>query len=217
MAVRRARIPPFPQAQPRAGPSGKIGRQATRGADARGFLEGLKGLTAISTEAAAALADHDGPLDLSGLAELSPEAATALARHDSGLELNGLTELPPDVSRALARHRGWLYLTVQNALSREAAAALASYDGGLRLTVTTLTEDAAAALATRKGELRIEGLQSLSVAAAEALVNREERLWVSESAAEVIELLKSVDRRLELKRNREIGAEILRRTRQSPQ
>ena len=104
----------------------------------------LENLTALSEDAAVALADSEGDLELNGLRELSADVAEALARHKgdvcsstkgswakecSKLSLNGLTELSDEVAEALSKHKGDLYLGGLAGLSDNAAEALAKHKG----------------------------------------------------------------------------------------
>jgi hypothetical protein len=144
----------------------------------------LNGLTTLSPEAAKELARHDGWLSLNGLKSLSNETAEILSQHKGYLHLDGLTKLSDEAAKALARHNGELSLNGLTSLSDEAAKALAKHTGGrLYLKgVTSLSTQAVQALAQRKGggpsnQTRLDGLTSLTVEDAAALVDAHPHNW----------------------------------------
>ena len=78
-------------------------------ASAERFLKdgfNIRDFTQIEDEAAEALANHDGYLDLDGLTSLSDKATEALANHKGSLDLSGLTSLTDHAAEALAKYRG---------------------------------------------------------------------------------------------------------------
>ncbi|MCE9568023.1 MAG: DUF1588 domain-containing protein [Planctomycetes bacterium] len=144
----------------------------------------LNHLTVLSPDAAKDLARHEGWLSLNGLRSLPNESAEVLALHKGQLHLDGLTALSPEAARSLARHYGELSLNGLTSLSDEAGVALAKHTGG-RLylkAVKSLSPDVAKALAQRKGggpsnQVRLDGLESLSVEAAAALAEMHGHNW----------------------------------------
>ena len=98
------------------------------------------------------LARHRGTLVLNGLTTLSDEAAGVLAQREGKIHLDGLTGLTHAALAAkLVREHAALNLNSLTSLSDEAAGALAQNDG------------------TLNKELRLDGLKTLSTAAARAL------------------------------------------------
>ena len=134
----------------------------------------LHGLTTVSTEVAAALAEYKGPaLSLAGLTSLPAETAAALARcrtWDGNLAT--LRTLPVETARALAGHRGQqLVLAGLTTITPEAIEALAAYDGGrLYLRIQPLTPDLVRTLAACKAwQPTTETLATLTTEAARVL------------------------------------------------
>jgi hypothetical protein len=94
---------------------------------------------------------------LNGLRSISEQTASALAQHHGWLSLDGLTSLSPEVARCLAQHRHISHLgDFYNSLSlgglqdlgNESSAALAEYPGNLKLNgLRTLSETTARCLA----------------------------------------------------------------------
>lgn len=149
----------------------------------------LDGITLLSDEAAAILAEYDksislrcltqltdGPghlalaaklsredVSLYGLTALSDAAAETLAQgENTALSLMGLTTLSDSVATALAKHKGELCLGLTD-LSDTVAAALAQHNGHLELDkVTTLSDASAAALSKHNGTVYLHGLIELS-------------------------------------------------------
>ena len=109
--------------------------EATRALAQRNGNLSLDGLTSLTGEAAAALAEHHGgTLSLDGLKTLPDKAAAALATHDGWLSIDGLVVLSPGAAKALAQHRGdWLFLDGLTSLSDEAAKSLAQHRGAVSL------------------------------------------------------------------------------------
>ena len=114
----------------------------------------LSGLRTISPDLASTLAAIDGSVHqenrvlLRGLKALSPEAAANLAGCQATLDLSGLEKLPDDVAEALSNHRGCLYLDGLTELTESAAGFLARNKGLLRLNgLESISDATAAALA----------------------------------------------------------------------
>lgn len=134
----------------------------------------LHGLTTVSADVAAALAEYKGPaLSLAGLTSLPAETAAALARcrtWDGNLAT--LRTLPVETARALAGHRGQqLVLAGLTTITPEAIEALAAYDGGqLYLRVQPLTPELVRTLAACKAwQPTTETLATLTTEAARVL------------------------------------------------
>ena len=70
----------------------------------------LEDYNSMDDDAAKALAQHKGDLDLGGLTSLSDAAAQALAQQEGPLYLISLTSLSDAAAQALAQHEGPLYL-----------------------------------------------------------------------------------------------------------
>lgn len=122
----------------------------------------LGGAPALSAEAAAILARHNGQLTFAGPGCFSAAAAAELARHENTISLPHLAAVPADVARALAPHEGTLELGGLSALPADVAPLLAAHAGGLHLpAVETLSPEVAAALAPRSGTIGLAGLRSL--------------------------------------------------------
>jgi hypothetical protein len=159
----------------------------------------LNGLTELSPEVAAALALHPpvlmfgrADLRLNGLKKLSPQAAEALARHEGMVQFYGLEELDSvPLAQKLARQWGELRLGIKH-LSPEVAAELAKHRGFeihfsrlnyfgrndnavsiLRLdNIESLSSAAAEALSAHEGVLVLNGLTTLDPPVAAALAKR---------------------------------------------
>ncbi len=151
--------------------------------EARGRLL-LDGLTTLSTEAAAELARSEGWLSLNGLTSLSHETAVTLAAHKGQLHLDGLTSLSEVQAQVLAGHNGELSLNGLTSLSDEVGVSLAKHTGGrLYLKgVKSLSTTVGKALSQRKGggpthKVCLDGLETLSVGAAEALAASPGHTW----------------------------------------
>ena len=134
----------------------------------------LHGLTTVSTEVAAALAEYKGPvLSLAGLTTLPAETAAALSRCRTwDGNLAALRTLPVETARALAGHRGQqLVLAGLTSITPEAIEALAAYDGGrLYLRIQPLTPDLVRTLAACKAwQPTTETLATLTTDAARVL------------------------------------------------
>lgn len=153
----------------------------------RGRLR-LDSVTSLPDEVATELARREGWLSLNGLATISNGAAEALGGHNGYLFLDGLTTLSNEAAAALAKHGGYLSLNGIKTLSDEAAVPLlqtgglaghAGTRGGLMLNgLTTLSPAAAQALTGRKGaEVRIDGLTTLTPEAAVILMSVPNYVW----------------------------------------
>jgi hypothetical protein len=134
----------------------------------------LRGLTTLSADTAAALAEFTGPfLELDRLTSLDARTAKALARYQGHLSLNGVTELPEETAKSLAESRSeFLFLNGLSSVSAAAAAELAGYNGKwLYLDgLSTMPGDGAEALGRFGGEiLSLQGLAELSPEAARGL------------------------------------------------
>ncbi len=158
--------------------------QAKRLAQERSGRLLLDGLTALSPEAAKELAKHDGWLSLDGLKSVSDATAEALGQHKGQLHLDGLTKVSGGQAKSLARHYGELSLNGLTSLSDEAGVAFAKHTGGrLYLKgVKTLSTEVGKALAQRKGagpsnKVCLDGVESLTVGAAEALAETHGHNW----------------------------------------
>jgi hypothetical protein len=91
-------------------------------------------VTAVSDEAAVALAHCNGDLQLSALTTLTnAELATKLVQRKVLLRLDDLTTLSDEAAKALAQHKGLLDLHGLTTLSDEATQAIAEFEGQLFL------------------------------------------------------------------------------------
>ena len=156
------------------------------------------GLTTLTPEVAAVLAEAQKPLSFNGLTEISPETAAALAKHppnpDLGfahLRLNGIKRLSPEAAAVLATHEGKLLLhSLERLDSIPLAQKMARDWGEIRLGLTELTPEIAAELAKHRGThdpkrpglrrwdgaasiLRLDNIERLSPETAEALAAHE--------------------------------------------
>jgi hypothetical protein len=166
-----------------------------------GAFANFDALTALPTEVAEVLVEHEGALSFNGLTELSPETAAALAKHapsksfgSADLRLNGLKTLSPKTAEALAAHQGKVLLySLEKLDSIPLAQKLARQWGELRLGITELSPPIAAELAKHRGNeedktrpgviarradgaasvLRIDNITSLTPETAEALAAHE--------------------------------------------
>jgi len=161
----------------------------------------LDAVTNLTPETAELLVKAERPLSLNGLTELSPELATALAKHapvkgfgSADLRLNGIKLLTPEAAGALAAHEGKVLLYgLERIESLPLARKLARQWGELRLGLIELSPEIAGELAKHRGNeedktrpgvtvrrqdggasiLRLDNIESLSPAAAEALAAHE--------------------------------------------
>jgi len=93
----------------------------------------FSGLKNISIKSAECLGNNPGgTISLYGLEALSPEAAAHLARHNGQISL-GIKSLELDVAKSLSIHRGSLDLINLEAISPECAKALSMVQGDLDL------------------------------------------------------------------------------------
>lgn len=127
---------------------------------------------------AAQQAVDDGDVDLEQFTTIEPDAAAALSKYRGySLRLNGLSNVTAEVARSLAASRSnTLELDGIQSLSDAAATALAEHRGGLCLNgLTTLSVAAAASLAgikaseTHRANVSLNGLTSITDEAAEQL------------------------------------------------
>jgi len=137
------------------------------------FLGGLRSLTSLALIAKLASTERD-EMYLNGVSHLSPETAAVLAEYKGGkLVLNGLRELTRGVAEGLSGFKGYyLALCGLRELSPGAAAALAEYAGDFLYLdrVRSLSSQSAAGLANYKGDrLFLRGLEDLTPDAASAL------------------------------------------------
>lgn len=135
----------------------------------------LRGLTALDTDTAKALAKFKGmALGLDGLSALSPDVAAAIAEFSGDiLSLQGLRGLDDAAAAALGKFPGkQLVIGYPTTLSPAAAAGLAEFKGGTLCIGGPTRIDPAAAEALAKyagGDLRLPSLRTLNAAAARAL------------------------------------------------
>ena len=136
------------------------------------FLDRLRSISEpVASILGRSLADT---LSFDGLTSLSPESAAALAEHrEAGttLMLDGLKKLPQGVAAGLAKHQGDLFLQGITALSESEAAALSEHRGGQLLlsSIRTITPSVAAALSSYKHVLGLDGIIKLDDDVASAL------------------------------------------------
>jgi len=128
----------------------------------RGDLPGFK---TIPIDVARALAKREHGLSLKGLTTISDEAAKSLGRKLNG-DLPELTSLSPEVAKLIAQSRGPLVLSSLTSLTDETAKALTENGqnrGNLYLNgLTTITPDTARAICRREGYLYLNGLTTIS-------------------------------------------------------
>lgn len=136
-------------------------------------------VTELSPEVAAILAGGQGDVQLGALAEITPEAAAALAKCRGPLSLPKLSALTPAVAAALAPATCRLHLPGVTALTPEAAAAIAPHAGLLDLSVKELSDDTAAALARHVGDMRLDGLTSLTSLPLAERLGRQKTVWIT--------------------------------------
>ena len=89
--------------------------------------------TALSYDAATALAKHHTRLEFPGLSRISPRVASALATQKGTLVLNGFCTMAKSIARALAAHEGKLVLKNLVTLDTAALETLAAHDGPVLL------------------------------------------------------------------------------------
>ena len=152
----------------------------------------------ISATVAAGLAEHDGELQLDGLAVIGLDVAEALSMHKGPLSLNKVSRIGVDVGRALAKHRGTLGLLGLTELPDEVADELCVLPAGAVIAcpevqqrladrrsrwltwlneLPSLTDVALHQLSRFRGDLPVNGLETLSDREAKLLVNRGD--WLS--------------------------------------
>jgi len=132
----------------------------------------LAGVAQITDDVARALADYKGNLNgLPGLTSLtSAPLAAKYASQPGDLKFAKLTALPDDVAKALATHKGKLDLSGLQSLSAEAAKALAGHEGELKLDgLKEISDEAAKALSQAVGSVSMGSLAIASPAATTSL------------------------------------------------
>ena len=177
----------------------------------------LKGLTTLSGEAGKAFAGRKGggptyQTVLDGLTSMTPEAAAALAEtngHNWRSDLPAFKTIPVEVAQALAKRQGGLSMPGLTTLSDDAAKALGGKLGGSLPRLTSLTVETARAIAgpvpgqfhrtlnldgltalpddialaiggkDSRGDLHLNGLTSLTPIAAKAICQREGDLYLN--------------------------------------
>ncbi|MEI6454006.1 MAG: tetratricopeptide repeat protein, partial [Actinomycetes bacterium] len=129
----------------------------------------LNNLTSLSDAAAESLARHEGVLSLNGLTNLSDVAAQALGGHKGQLRLNGITSLSDAAARALAQAGcGPSSCLSSERLGWPCFKVISENDN--RYTWKKPVSNRR----VRPGHLELNGLTSLSNAAAEALAQHED-------------------------------------------
>ncbi|MCE9534263.1 MAG: DUF1592 domain-containing protein, partial [Planctomycetes bacterium] len=177
----------------------------------------LKGLATLTGEAGKAFAQRKGggpmnQITLDGLTSMTPEAAAALAEthgHNWRGELPAFKSISVEVAQALAKRQGGLSMPELTTLSDDAAKALQGKLGGNLPRLTSLTVESAKAIAgpipgqfhrtlnldgltslpdeialaiggkDSRGNLYLSGLKSLTPIAATAICQREGDLYLN--------------------------------------
>ncbi len=129
----------------------------------------LNGVKTLSTEVGKALAQRKGggpsnKVCLDGLTSLTVEGAAALAEshgHNWDGRLPGMKTIPEDVAKALAKRQGGLSLEGLTTLSDESARAVGGKLGGNLPRLTSLTVESAKALVGPNRTLVLDGLTAL--------------------------------------------------------
>ena len=129
----------------------------------------LNGVKTLSTEVGKALAQRKGggpsnKVCLDGLTSLTVEGAAALAEshgHNWDGRLPGMKTIPEDVAKALAKRQGGLSLEGLTTLSDESAKAVGGKLGGNLPRLTTLTVESAKAIVGSNRTLVLDGLTTL--------------------------------------------------------
>jgi len=202
----RQGLPPQPLApagddEPPAVPGPRVPRQL-------GFKEALEMV----------ILDRGAPiLQASEVSEIDARVAGALARFDGRFLILGLRSLPADVAGQLAEAKAdtvWLHSLT--AILPEAAAVLAASRGNLIMSGLCRLESAelAAKIASRPGPLSLPFLQQISVEAARALVDRDERVCLAalaDAATDVQEALAAGRCRVDLPALRRLESPALAR------
>lgn len=123
----------------------------------------LEGLSLLSAEVAAIVAQRRCKIHLDGLITLGKAVAFALGNHRGGLSLNGLKQLTLPEAQALRGHQGQLYLNGLSHLDLDVARMLSTHRGALYMgNLRELSEEVAEALATIKSPLFLRGLVDVS-------------------------------------------------------
>ncbi len=136
-------------------------------------------IASLSESDAECISKHTGKVSLGGLLSISDAEADLLSQHRRGeLMLNGLEALSDTATKSLGNYQGILGLSGLRQLSETAAADLSRHSEcflqleGLEVLPETLGHLALAKkLAAKDGELKLDGLTTLSVSIAEALAS----------------------------------------------
>lgn len=138
-------------------------------------------------QVAALLSEHEGPLVLGGIAELSSSSAFSLSVRPGAIglpDLGSIGSMPGHISLAqrLAKSSGALCLSSLKSIPNEIADALSAHRGFLDLSgLQSISNEAADALARHKGALFLKAWDSMTKQAAEALASHEGPVIVSSS------------------------------------
>ena len=162
----------------------------------------LDGLTELTVEGAAALAEahpHSWGGGLPGMKTVPVEVARVLAKRQHGLSMEGLETISDDAARALGGKLGG-NLPRLTSLTVEAARAIAGpvpgqFHRSLNLDgLTALPDDIALAIGGKdsRGDLRLNGLTSLTPIAAKAICQREGDLYLNGLTTISAEVLKAL-------------------------
>ena len=149
----------------------------------------LDGLTSLTPEAAAALAEshgHNWRGDLPAFETIPVEVAQALAKRQGGVSLPGLTTLSDEAAKALEGKLG-ANLPRLTSLTVESAKAIAGPVPGQNRrslvldSLTSLPDDIALAIGGKdsRGSLHLNGLTSLTPIAAKTICQREGDLYLN--------------------------------------
>ena len=149
-------------------------------------------VTELPADVAAALAASKGTLGFEALTSLSPQAAAALAAHTNVIDLPKVASLTPDAAKALAGTTAELALAAVTELPAAVAAELAAHKGMLAIGVTELSDEAAAALAKHGGQLRLDGLKSLTSLPLAERLGRQEWLFLNSVTRITPEIAKAI-------------------------
>jgi len=122
----------------------------------------LRGLTALSNEAASGLVGEGGfSLVLSGLRNPSLELLSVLAKHKGMLALDGIRELPAGAGKVLAEHEGSLSLNGLGVLSLSDASDFETHSGNLFLRgLKEINITVARSLARHNGGVWLGGIEN---------------------------------------------------------
>ena len=157
----------------------------------------LDGLTALSAEAAVALAGmhgHQWDGRLPNIKTLSDDVAQSLAKREGSYTLEGLTALTDEAAKVLGPKLNGRFPALKS-LSPEVAKGLAKTRGPIVLDgLTILSDEAALALANdqHRGDVHLNGLTTLSPVAAKAICKREGDLYLNGLTAVPDDTLKAL-------------------------